>query len=88
MKEVSRSGGERGGVVFNINFEKGSLCTGLIPNTLYRKCIKFAPKNWGVLWPNECRPVKTPDFAGSVPISEPMSRVDFKKKPNEKPLSV
>ena len=28
-------------------YQKGSNCTDLIPNTLYRKCIKFAPKKGG-----------------------------------------
>ena len=28
-------------------FQKGSFCTDLFPNTLYRKCIKFAPKRVG-----------------------------------------
>ena len=32
------------GVVLNAAFQKGYFCTDLIPNTLYRKCIKFAQK--------------------------------------------
>ena len=36
-----------GGVVLNVNFKKVFFCTDLCPNTLYRKCIKFAPKKGG-----------------------------------------
>ena len=28
-------------------YQKGSNCADLIPNTLYRECIKFAPKKGG-----------------------------------------
>ena len=34
-----------GGVVLNVTYIKGYFCTNLFPNTLYRICIKFAPKN-------------------------------------------
>ena len=37
----------RGGVVLNVIFSKGSFCTDLLPNTLYRECIKNVPKKGG-----------------------------------------
>ena len=36
-----------GGVVLNVNFKKYFFLTDLCPYTLYRKCIKFAPKKGG-----------------------------------------
>ena len=35
------------GVVLNAIFQKVFFCTDLLPNTLYRKCMKFAPKKGG-----------------------------------------
>ena len=32
-----------GGVVLNAILKKGSFCTDLFYNTLYRKCMEFAP---------------------------------------------
>ena len=38
----------RGGRVFlNVTFQKGYFCIDVSTNTLYRKCIKFAPKKGG-----------------------------------------
>ena len=52
-----------GGVVLNVNFKKGYFCTDLGPNTLYRKCIKFAPKKGrggGFPTPSTPPPLPTP----------------------------
>ena len=42
-----------GGVVLNVNFQKGSFCTDLFLNSLYRKCIKFGPKKGGSSDPSD-----------------------------------
>ena len=47
IRGVGRNFSTGGGVVLNGNFLKGCYCTDLCPNTLYRKCIKFAPKKGG-----------------------------------------
>ena len=46
-------------VVLNAIFHKGYLFTDLFPNTLYRKCIKFAPKKGGSSDPSD-PPLPTP----------------------------
>ena len=46
----TRGGGRnfsRGGGSLNAIFQKGSFCNDLLPNTLYRKCIKFASQKGG-----------------------------------------
>ena len=55
-KELFKGGGGGGGVLNGI-FQKRSFFIDLSPNTLYRKCKKFAPKKEGSSDP---RPFPTP----------------------------
>ena len=43
-RHFSRGGGD---VLNGFSLQKGWICTDLIPDTLYRKCIKSVPKNGG-----------------------------------------
>ena len=47
-------------VVLNATFQKLNFCTDLVPNTLYRKCIKFAHKRGGGGRPTTRPPFPTP----------------------------
>ena len=55
------------GVVLNVFFfKKGSYCTDLFPNTLYRKCIKFGPKKMGSSDPSDPSPFPIRPCLGSI----------------------
>ena len=63
--------------MLNINFLKGYFCTDLYPNTLYRKCIKVAPKKGG--GGSSAPPLPTPLYVAYTVISFCFTRFNLQE---------